>query len=98
MNADETVRWWKWMDAANSAINVPELTVEDGQPRGSSRWGYWGIEPPCEHIRKLRGYLRANGLGIWGEDTTDGWVNLSCETCGKTYGLTLKEPFAGNPE
>ena len=58
-------------------------------------WGAYGDEPPCEHLLALRGYLEEHGLSVWGELTEQpgGWVNVGCETCGRTYEVTLREPW-----
>lgn len=50
-----------------------------------TEWGRYGQEPPCEHLIKLRDTLRENGLRVWGELTTGGWVNIHCQECGRTY-------------
>jgi len=58
-------------------------------------WGFFGFEPPCEHLVALRQFLESSGLGIWGEDSLhpDGWVNVLCSHCHRTYEVTLREPF-----
>jgi len=53
-------------------------------------WGFWGNEPPCEHMLALREFLIANWMDIWGEFTDDGFVNVSCERCSRTYETTLR--------
>lgn len=56
-------------------------------------WGRYGDEPPCEHLRALREYLLSAGLRVWSEHgrTPWGWVNVSCESCCRTYETTLRE-------
>lgn len=64
-------------------------------PPVSSEWGFYGNEPPCMHLTALRKWLNEMGMSIWGERTEQpaGWVNVNCVTCGRTYEVTLREPF-----
>ena len=58
-------------------------------------WGNWGGEPPCEHLLSLRNYLEDTGLSVYSEhgESPNGWVNVHCPKCHRTYGVTLQEPF-----
>lgn len=54
-------------------------------------WGRFGDEAPCEHLLALRDFLEAQGLGVWSEhgEEPQGWVNVSCEACRRTYQTVL---------
>lgn len=58
-------------------------------------WGDWGEESACEHLKALREFIVASGIGIWAEHSEQprGWVNVYCEKCKRTYEVTLREPF-----
>lgn len=44
----------------------------------------------CEHVRELRAELERRGIRIWSEHgEPDGWVNIGCATCHRTYELSL---------
>ena len=60
-----------------------------------NRWGYWGKEPPCEHLLALRDYLRQKQLEISSErgENPDGWVNIDCNRCHRCYETILREPY-----
>lgn len=59
--------------------------------RACPDWGRFGDEPPCSHLVALLDYLRVNRLDIWSEHGSqpDGWVNVHCESCHRTYETTL---------
>lgn len=58
-------------------------------------WGRYGGEPPCTHLIMLVKRMRELGVAIWSEHGVqpDGWVNVSCEQCCRTYEVTLREPW-----
>ena len=60
------------------------------------KWGYYGDEPPCEHLLALRRFLEENEMTIWSEHGTNpfGWVNIHCSKCGRTYETVLDEPWS----
>ena len=57
-------------------------------------WGKYGEEEPCKHMLALRVLLVQSKMTIYAEDS-DGWVNVTCFVCGRTYEtlLQLKEDF-----
>ena len=63
------------------------------------KWGYWGKEPPCEHLVALRTFLEGNQMEITSEHGIDpsGWVNVSGESCSRTYETVLRPPWADDP-
>jgi hypothetical protein len=64
------------------------MTAESWDEPG---WGVWGREEPCKHLLALRDFMKAQGLDAWSEHGTDpdGWVNVGCEKCGRTYEVVL---------
>lgn len=58
-------------------------------------WGFYGSEPPCEHLIALRAFLEANEMGVYSEHGTKpiGWVNVHCALCKRTYETVLREPW-----
>ena len=58
-------------------------------------WGTYGDEPPCVHLRQLRALLEASGLSIYSEHGVEpqGWVNVHCPHCGRTYETTLNHDW-----
>lgn len=60
-------------------------------------WGRFGREPPCEHLIALARHLVASGMAIWSEHGTrpQGWVNVHCATCRRTYETSLDEHIHG---
>lgn len=63
-------------------------------------WGHYGRNPPCEHLLALRAFLVANGLAVWAEHSEgpNGWVNVGCDACQRTYEVTLRAPWATEGE
>lgn len=66
----------------------------------SEPWGMYGDKPPCEHLLALRKYLTEAKLSVYGEgtDEPEGWVNVCCAKCRRTYEVTLQKPWKGAPE
>jgi len=93
----ETLKTYPYKDRYMWAHDGEEPSAEDhdveGKPLGD--WGYWGNDPPCEHIIALRNFLIESGLSVYGENTESprGWVNVNCEKCQKTYEATLQKPW-----
>lgn len=59
------------------------------------KWGYFGEEPPCEHLLNLRAVLEQTGMEVWSEhgEQPSGWVNVYCGRCHRTYETVLREPW-----
>lgn len=67
----------------------------------SESWGKYGSESPCEHLIALRNLLESTGMTVWSEhgESPSGWVNVSCESCRRTYETTLRPRYRGmSPE
>ncbi len=64
------------------------------------RWGMYGDKPPCTHLLQLRDAIRKLGIEIWSERGEDpqGWVNVWCGECHRTYQTTLRPPWEAPPE
>jgi len=58
-------------------------------------WGQFGVEQPCAHLLALRQFLTDSNMYVYGEFTEapDGWVNVHCGECRRTYEVTLRPPW-----
>lgn len=58
-------------------------------------WGKWGDEPACTPLLSLRRFLEDNHMSVWSEhgESPDGWVNVGCADCRRTYEVTLQAPW-----
>lgn len=67
--------------------------VCDAETWDDPTWGRWGEKKPCRHLLGLRKYMRANGLSAWSEhgESPDGWLNIACEKCSRTYEAVLSD-------
>ncbi len=60
------------------------------------RWGYFGNEPPCNHLIELRSFLETFGLDVYSEHgEPDRWVNVHCQQCHKTYEVSFRIDLVG---
>lgn len=59
------------------------------------KWGKYNGELPCLHLVALRRFLEATRLSIWSErgENPEGWVNVHCDQCDRTYEVTLAPPW-----
>jgi len=62
-------------------------------------WGMWGSEEPCKHLKKLREFLEKNDMTVWSQHgQPNGWVNVHCTDCSRTYETVLQEPWCDECE
>lgn len=56
-------------------------------------WGDYGESGPCKHLLALRDFMKENWLDIWSEHGVepDGWVNIGCGQCCRTYEAVLSD-------
>ena len=49
----------------------------------------------CEHVAALRSDMRARGITIWSEhgECPQGWVNVHCEACHRTFEVTMRPTY-----
>lgn len=77
------------MGRAQREVALPEVSAQGGAVS----------DDRCEHVRELEALMRQMRLDVYSEhgEEPDGWVNVHCRRCHRTYEIRLDTRVDARP-